>query len=256
MRAYDMTGQRFGRLVAIEATGKRNLANNRIWLFKCDCGEMSERDGYDVRRGKFSACQKCGAGKIGLANVTHGKSGTEEFRIWTNIQTRCYNQKSISYPSYGGRGITMCDRWRGSFQAFLDDVGRRPPGTSIDRQDNDGNYEPGNCKWATTEEQANNRRTNIRVTIGQETKTLSQWASQSGLPAPMVIKRHSVGYREGDLLQPHKKGPILVTINGLTRNLTEWAQIAGLRTNLLSQRFKRGVRGAELIRESKKVVKL
>lgn len=207
MRLADMQGKRFGGLMAIASTGRRNQANNLIWSFLCDCGRTCEIDGYAVRSGKRRNCQLCGRARAKVSSVTHGMSETPEFRTWTDIQTRCHNENSTSYPNYGGRGIKVCGRWRQSFAAFLDDMGPRPEGTSIDRYpDNNGDYEPGNCRWADLREQARNRRTNVRTTINGQTKTLGEWAHLAGLRPPTVYRRYKVGYRGPNLLQPLIKG--------------------------------------------------
>lgn len=105
-----------------------------------------------------------------------------EYNSWSNARRRCHNPGHSQFPSYGARGIIMCDRWRKSFSAFLADMGRRPsPDHSIDRIDNDGNYEPGNCRWATAAEQANNKRNNVFIEAHGERLSLHEWASKTGL---------------------------------------------------------------------------
>lgn len=110
-------------------------------------------------------------------NYRHGMFGTPEYRTWERIVQRCYNPKHVSYQNYGGRGITVCDRWRKSFTNFLLDMGKKPDGYSLDRTDNNGNYEPGNCRWVDFATQCNNRRSNVMLTLINETKTMTEWAN-------------------------------------------------------------------------------
>src|ERR1035437_5533989 len=106
----------------------------------------------------------------------HGKTNTVEYIIWGHITQRCYNPSCKQYADYGGRGIKMCQRWFDSFFAFLTDMGPRPNGLTIDRINNDGNYEPGNCRWATMKEQCSNRRSNVMLEYNGKTMTLRQWS--------------------------------------------------------------------------------
>ena len=119
----------------------------------------------------------------------HSKSHIPEYAIWQDMRSRCYNKNNEKYRIYGARGITVCDRWNNSFEFFLNDMGSKPDGMSIDRIDNNGNYEPNNCKWSTAKEQANNTRTNHYITIDSETKTLAQWSDISGIDAPTIRYR-------------------------------------------------------------------
>lgn len=205
MRIVDMTSKRYGRLMAICPTGKRDRAKNRIWKFTCDCGNSCEIDGYSVRSGKRYQCPTCSAEQVRMSSVIHGSSESPEFSTWIDIQTRCYNPRSTGYRNYGGRGIRVCDRWRSNFSHFLEDMGKRPTGCSIDRINNDGDYEPGNCRWATRVDQANNRRTNVFLTIGGKSKTISQWAEFTGIKMATIHRRFKVGYRGEALIQPLQK---------------------------------------------------
>lgn len=110
---------------------------------------------------------------------------------WKHMKERCSNPNNNRYKSHGGRGIKVCDRWggKGGFVNFLEDMGERPRGRSIDRIDNDGDYEPGNCRWSTSKEQARNRRTSRFITIGEETKSFAQWAEESGINPKTVNTR-------------------------------------------------------------------
>lgn len=127
-------------------------------------------------------------------NQKHGMFGTRIYRTWAGMHQRCRNPKAIGYERYGGRGIRVCTRWF-SFENFLADMGRSPGvGWSIDRKDPNGDYEPGNCRWATTEQQAANKRSNILVTLGGVTKPLGVWARETGLPGSTVYNRvHLLG---------------------------------------------------------------
>jgi hypothetical protein len=162
-RALNISGQRYGRLVARSDTGKRDRSGCAIWLCDCDCGAMFEAAGKELRRGHTTSC---GCGRKARAakgiRVTHeqtrGGSPTPEYRSWRSMITRCSNPRYHAWHRYGGRGIEVCQRWRASFLHFVADMGRRPPGTSLDRfPDPDGNYEPGNCRWATRAQQRQNR---------------------------------------------------------------------------------------------------
>lgn len=115
---------------------------------------------------------------------------SKTYDVWAAMIQRCTNSNNPNYPRYGGRGITVCDRWR-TFENFLADMGERPAGLSIEREDNDGHYAPGNCRWATRAEQASNTRRNVKVTLQGQTKTVSEWCRDLGLNVSTVFKRIS-----------------------------------------------------------------
>ena len=124
----------------------------------------------------------------------HGKSKVRSFKIWMQMRHRCYNSRVPSFRLYGGRGITICDRWRHSYENFVADMGEPPPGHSIDRIDNNGNYEPGNCRWATNAQQQLNRSNNRRITFQGETLTLTEWARRLGGSTMMLSLRLKRGW--------------------------------------------------------------
>lgn len=124
---------------------------------------------------------------------THGLTESGTYRSWTSMRTRCYNTKAVQYKYYGGKGIKICDRWT-LFENFLDDMGLRPDGTSLDRIDNTKDYEPGNCRWSSRKEQSRNRSMNIPVTFRGETKIVSEWAAVVGIAAKTLRWRLKRGW--------------------------------------------------------------
>ena len=133
---------------------------------------------------------------------THGHSATTEYRIWSQMRGRCANPRGARWSSYGGRGITVCARWHESFENFLADMGPRPAGTTLDRKDNDGNYEPGNCRWATRIEQQNNMRSNRIVVVSGERMTLAEACRRAGLDSSLVGGRLHRGESIAKALRP------------------------------------------------------
>lgn len=171
----------------MDIIGKSTRKNSRgelFWVCRCDCGTVKEIDGGCLRRGTTRSCG-CLFRETTAAITKKYSPGFDyesEYNIWMSIKRRCLNPKATNFHNYGGRGITVCARWLQSFQTFLDDMGPRPSRRHcIERKNNGGNYEPGNCRWATYTEQNRNRRNNHLLTFRGETRTIAGWAEATGI---------------------------------------------------------------------------
>jgi hypothetical protein len=151
-RRIVLAGKRFGRTVV------RTYAGDGKWSCVCDCGTHHDARSSHLREGRTKSCG-CLRREVAKARATkHGMSGTPEYKTWSSMKERCSNPRHATYEYYGGLGITPCEEWLCSFLAWFADMGERPPGCSLDRINPNGNYEPGNCRWATALQQRHNRR--------------------------------------------------------------------------------------------------
>ncbi len=185
MSAADLTGLRFGKLLVIERNGSRNKQPS--WLCQCDCGNSKTI----VTSSLLAGTKTCGC-------FNHHKTGTPEYESWMAMRRRCRDPKNAKYHMYGARGVSVCDRWNNSFLDFLTDMGERPKGTTIDRYPNkNGNYEPGNCRWATFSEQNLNRGPHKYkgrfFELGGLRLSIKDWAAKTGISLNALRKRLQKG---------------------------------------------------------------
>ena len=191
-----LTGQRFGQRVVMRAV------NARMVETRCDCGVVAVVVLRDLRCGKGLACSRCARVRHGHAQRSNGQPSSREWNSWYGAKQRCFNARATHFAVYGGRGIAMCSRWRESFGAFLADMGPRPSGTSLDRIDTNGNYEPGNCRWSTHKEQHRNRRDTVMLTARGETAPVIVWADRLGIKVGTIHSRLRRGWSPEEALAP------------------------------------------------------
>ena len=182
----DLTGKKFGRLTGVKKVANRS--GRTFWEFSCSCGNKVEARGEHVRNG---ITVSCGCFSID-SHTKHGMSRTRTYHCWQSIKERCNNKNNPGYSDYGGRGISVCDEWL-SFDAFYLDMGTAPPNYTIERIENHGSYCKANCKWATREEQARNKRSNRMYTMGEKTQCLKDWCTEYRIPYTTAINRINMG---------------------------------------------------------------
>lgn len=188
-----MEGEKFGKLTVIKKTNeKRGKSRGVLYLCRCDCGQMSLVRAWPLKAGTIKSCAHC-------CHKTHGQSKTREHRLWVNMKYRCSGVNGPDYANYGGRGIKVCDRWVDSFENFLADMGPAPSDKhSIERIRVSGDYGPGNCKWATSREQANNRRDNRVITYKGISKNLIEWSRELRMNSNTIRNRLVRGWTVDD----------------------------------------------------------
>lgn len=208
-RREDLTGQKFNMLTALEFH-KKNESRKTFWYCKCDCGNIVSVRSDQLKSGNTKSCG-CWKRKTDAINArknhTHKMSGTPLYASWQRIKARCFNKNSPDYPDYGGRGITVCDEWKNDFEKYKEWALQNgyEKNLSIDRINNDGNYEPSNCRWADDTQQAYNRRSNVFLEYKGVTKNITKWAEESGINKGTFMTRYYRGYRGDKLFAPVKK---------------------------------------------------
>lgn len=240
----DLTGRRFNRLTVLGPAPREGYRFPR-WYCRCDCGTEKIFFGAAIKNGHTKSCGCWNMEKIHERNLKHGHAHegkiSSTYTTWASMVNRCTNPNEPSYGRYGGRGIQVCDRWL-SFPNFLADMGEKPAGRySIERDDFNGNYEPGNCRWATDKEQARNKSNNRLVTFNGQTKCVGEWAEITGLPNSTIQYRLDNGATaEAALSQEKKTGPRMIEYRGRTMSVTEWARYIRKNPITVSTQLKRG----------------
>jgi len=246
----DLVGRQFGRLTVIRRAESKTFPCGLVvtyWECRCECGVIKAVHGGSLRNGNTKSCG-CFRVEVGLTkNRTHGRTKTAEHNTWLKMKARCENNADKSWHRYGGRGITVCAEWANSFEAFYADMGPRPSSAhSIERNDNDGNYCPENCRWATKTEQANNRRSSRIVEFDGVQKTVAEWARDVGMSPLLLRRRIEDGWSIEDALTKASRGvrikrdDPLLTSGHRTQRLSEWAAEKGIEPATMHARIRRG----------------
>jgi len=191
-RLIDLTGQRFGRLIVLEKTIKRKN-RNVVWKCLCDCGVIIFVRSDSLKSGITKSCGCFNKDRLKESNYKHGMHKTKIYKIWQTMMQRCYNQNNSAYHNYGGRGIKVCKRWH-DFNNFYADLGDPEVGYSLDRIDNNGDYTPENCRWATRKEQARNRRSNKFLKYNGKIICLSEALEENGVKHDVFYHRIRLGW--------------------------------------------------------------
>lgn len=208
-RAKNITGQRFGRLVALGPVSRTHRGTIK-WLCRCDCDNLVSVYGADLRAGKTQSCGCLHRQRTSVANTRHGMKNTPIYLVWKSIVQRCTNPQSKNFAGYGGRGIAICGEWRHDFQTFYDHVSNLPncgkEGYSLDRANNSLGYFPGNIKWSTSTEQNRNKRNNHLLTFQDKTQCNAAWEKELGLRPGTLWDRLNLGWSiERALTTPSRK---------------------------------------------------
>lgn len=202
MTRIDLMGHKYGRLLVQGYSHKGN--SGHYWRCLCDCGNANTVLVANLRGEKVVSCGCAKTESTKQRFTTHGKTKTKTYKVWNSMMERCYSNNHRSYPNYGGRGISACERWF-SFENFLVDMGEQPTGFTIERIDVNGNYEPSNCKWASYKEQANNRRNTHYLTFNGVTLSIYLWAERLGMNPRTITSRVHRGWPIDKILDASPK---------------------------------------------------
>lgn len=199
----NLRGKRYGWLRVL-AEGGRTKQGAILWKCRCRCGRLKEIRSFDLQSGASKSCG-CRIGEVCRArSLTHGQYNSKLYKCWAQMKQRCLNPNNPRFYLWGGRGIKVCKRWT-RFENFAADMGKSfCDGLEIERRDNNGNYEPGNCHWVTCSQQQRNKRTNHKITIGGKTKIATEWSESSGVKLQTILRRVRVGDIGAEIIRPVK----------------------------------------------------
>lgn len=269
-RVRDLKGQIFDRLTVLEFS-HLDEKKQAYWICQCDCKDKTIKviKGVNLTSSSTKSCGCIGKERIINMNKTRNEKyfpsddplrnsphKKELKNIWRSMKCRCNSPNDKGYKKYGARGIKICDEWLNddfgfyNFYTWSTNNGYKE-GLTIDRENNDGNYEPDNCRWVTYEVQSNNKRDNINITIGDKTQTIAEWAKEYNINYDTIYARYYNGVKGNDLFKPtdiftEKE----IEINGILHTGKEWSEIVGIEHRALRKRYERGDRGEYLIRKS------
>ena len=224
-------GSRYGMLTVIGPADEPGFTDVR-----CDCGKL-----FSTRTGRITSTKRLGGRVISCGC----RKRLIEYQSWSSMLDRCRNPKNKKYPRYGGRGIRVCPQWETNFESFLSDMGPRPSiKHTLDRIDNDGNYEPGNCRWSTNREQSLNRSTTKILTYRGESMSIAEWAIKTGIPDHVISRRVGMLGWDADAalttpvrLNGKKRMAQVLTFNGRTMPLLDWAKETGISPSCIRSRI-------------------
>lgn len=214
MQALDLSGKTYNELKALHREGS-SPKGAALWRFRCSCGAEVVLPAGRVARGELRSC-----GHLGVAyrksdkgwkkhgESSHSSTSSSTYITWQSMKSRCQNPNNPDYPRYGGRGVVVCERWQ-VYQNFLDDMGPRPDGHTLDRRENDKGYDKENCRWASAKEQARNRRSSSKLLLTHEgvTKSVYDWADEVGIDSNTLRRRVHLGWSTDRVLRTPKRVP-------------------------------------------------
>ena len=206
MVAFDLTGKTYNNLRVLGIKGK-SKSGDVLWHFECVCGKVHYATASNLKNQRVKSCGCLKISGIKKANSTHGKSNEPIYPVWKTMRARCKNKNNKKYPRYGARGIKVCKEWDESFESFYEwaILNGYKDGLTIDRIDNDGDYEPSNCRWVKQKIQQSNKSTNTKIELRGITKTLAEWSRLTGLNHKTITYRLKKGWTAEEALTTSTK---------------------------------------------------